>query len=319
MKLKVDKDGTLWYPRGIKFVLKKECFGRKDIKKIVFPDDVHIIEEEAFFGCDNLKEVIFSFSSECRVLGKKSFANCPNLKKIRFSNNLLLIGESAFENCIALSKIRFPNSLREIKEKAFLNCINLKEIFFLGREKIIFCKTAFGQCRNLILFHSEKENYVSNIGFNNQIFFVKNFMKFHGFVFARICLVDFLENGKPFGKIIHFCIGPRGRQGEGVHVKDAYKDWLFWQNFDEKRENLVDNLTMESIIGVEEFRVISGACSLGTLEFCKKIKMGMNFKMPLSEAKKKILQYKKFLKRSNTFFDSFLNFCEVIEQKQKTR
>lgn len=319
MKLKVDKNGILWYPRGIKFVLKRECFEREDIKKIVFPDDVHIIGEEAFEGCSNLQEVVFSSSSECHIIGKNSFSNCVNLKKIRFPKNLFLIDVGAFENCFSLSEVRFPNSLQKIEKDSFLNCVNLKEIFFLGGEKITFHKMAFRKCRNLILFHARKEDYISHISFDQQIFFVKTFMKFRGFVFARICLVDFLENGKPFGKIIHFCIGPHGRQGEGVRVKDAYKDWLFWQNFDEKRESLVDNLTMESIIGVEEFRVISGACSLGTLEFCKKIKMSMNFKMPLFEAKKKILQYKKFLKRSNTFFDSFLNFCEAIEQKQKTR
>ena len=70
------------------------AFARIDIKTLTIPGSLKVIEEQAFSGCQKLKEVIIE-------------------------DGVGTIEESAFEGCTELEKVVIPNSVTEIQEYAF--------------------------------------------------------------------------------------------------------------------------------------------------------------------------------------------------------
>ncbi len=57
-----------------------------------------------------------------------AFANCPNLRTVKFSNALSKIGACAFYECFALNNVVLPSSLKEIGSGSFGNCISIRSI-----------------------------------------------------------------------------------------------------------------------------------------------------------------------------------------------
>lgn len=76
------------------------------------PETVTEIGEEAFFGCDALKEVVIPAS--VRKIGKEAFRYCSNMTKIVIPDSVIEIGSGAFDECDSLSEIHLPASLRKL-------------------------------------------------------------------------------------------------------------------------------------------------------------------------------------------------------------
>jgi hypothetical protein len=93
------------------------------LTSVVIPEGVTDIGELAFYGCVNLREVVFPKS----------------LKTIR---------EEAFGET-ALVEVLLPAGLEEIEEKAFFSCDNLRHIEVPGANTIIG-SDAFGCCDSLV-------------------------------------------------------------------------------------------------------------------------------------------------------------------------
>ena len=77
---------------------------QNDLNKIIISNGITTINDYAFNGCTNLKEV-----------------NLPN--------SLKYIGSNAFNGCNALEKIILHNGITTIKNYAFYGCNNLKEVY----------------------------------------------------------------------------------------------------------------------------------------------------------------------------------------------
>jgi hypothetical protein len=60
--------------------IKKQAFSWSDIKKVVLPESLNVIESEAFYNCDKLTEITIPHSVS--IIGKDAFGWCDNLKKI---------------------------------------------------------------------------------------------------------------------------------------------------------------------------------------------------------------------------------------------
>jgi hypothetical protein len=91
--------------------------------------NVNNIDDECFFNCTNLKELILP--NNVRRLGKKVFMNCKNLTSITIPNSVTNIDSSAFENCTNLKKIilnKTGNSMLHISNRAFAKTPNLEQI-----------------------------------------------------------------------------------------------------------------------------------------------------------------------------------------------
>lgn len=76
------------------------------------PDTVTEIGEEAFFGCDELEEVVIPAS--VRKIGKEAFRCCSNMTKIVIPDSVIEIGSGAFDECNSLGEIHLPASLRKL-------------------------------------------------------------------------------------------------------------------------------------------------------------------------------------------------------------
>lgn len=89
------------------------------------------LEEIEILENINSSGVSLSPDKTYNFIGKESFLDCPNLKKISFGK-IQMIGERAFKNCSALTELVFSKNIINIGEDAFLNCINLRKVTFLG-------------------------------------------------------------------------------------------------------------------------------------------------------------------------------------------
>lgn len=87
------------------------CCGIRRAKEIIFPPNLEVIEDGAFWGC--------------------------KFKTVVFNENVKSIGECAFRGCDSLKTIVFPPTLETIGARAFLSCDSLKTIIFKGEVKSI--------------------------------------------------------------------------------------------------------------------------------------------------------------------------------------
>ncbi len=124
-RIKVD-NSILVVPKGI---VKIECsalesFNEKIIKKIILPDGLVEIGDEAFENrlCE---EVVIP--NTVKKIGRHAFAGC-SLKSIHLPEGLSYLGEAAFEKN-EFKELRIPKSLTELPSKAFFSCGQLRDVF----------------------------------------------------------------------------------------------------------------------------------------------------------------------------------------------
>ena len=118
-----DVDGVLYSKSSD--VLIAYPAGRKD-ERFVVPDGVEKIGDDAFGGCEHLKEV--ALPESVKEIDKYAFYACDALERVALSDGITTIGESAFECCENLESIVLPKGLTELGDYAFSYCLALKKI-----------------------------------------------------------------------------------------------------------------------------------------------------------------------------------------------
>ena len=128
-------------PEGVKKIAEA-AFISCHIKSVKFPDSLDLIEDRAFFCCDELESIDFGNSifsiggmysesafSYCKSLkqvtlppqikdiGERAFFGCNNLSSVTLNEGLLFIGESAFSNNKALTEINIPATVQKLADK----------------------------------------------------------------------------------------------------------------------------------------------------------------------------------------------------------
>lgn len=103
------------------------------------------IDLNCFNGLTNLRKVIIPGS--VKVIDQGAFGNCKNLKEVVFNEGLEKILSSAFSG-VGLESVTLPNSLIEIDQLTFYNCPNLKQAT-LGKSLRIFYGNSFYNCPKL--------------------------------------------------------------------------------------------------------------------------------------------------------------------------
>ena len=121
----------------IPFAFKEEKSGY--IKKIVLPEGLTEINENAFSELKRLEEVVLP--SSMRKIGKKAFYN-TGLKTLSLPEKLEKVGESAFAETF-IKEVHIPESVEEIGHSAFSKCAYLRDQYIPGH-KIKFGKNIFG-------------------------------------------------------------------------------------------------------------------------------------------------------------------------------
>ena len=97
-----------------------------DISEIVIPASVKIIQGAAFYGCKNLKKVVFESDKIDELHG--CFQNCTSLQSIKLPRYVGLTSYEMFSGCTNLTSVTLPENLTEIKDGTFENCTKLTTI-----------------------------------------------------------------------------------------------------------------------------------------------------------------------------------------------
>ncbi len=123
-----------------------------EIKEIVLPDSLKIIEDYAFFSTEI---TTVELPENLEKIGKQSFKFCRNLKRINLPDNLKIIGEGCFFDS-GLTKAVIPKSTAKIGVNAFT--IRKNEIDTRGVEDFsVDPENPFYYKENGALFYREKE------------------------------------------------------------------------------------------------------------------------------------------------------------------
>ena len=125
--------------------INERCFKNSNIERVTLPSSVTSIEQQAFYGCDNLKSINLS---NVKFIGTEAFTNCPSLtdnidlSSVEFISERGLTGtyfktmnlpkctdirDSAFEDC-TMQKIVLNNATN-LGSNVFKNCKNLEMIY----------------------------------------------------------------------------------------------------------------------------------------------------------------------------------------------
>lgn len=93
------------------------CKGNKNIKKVVLPENVSIIYDDAFADCANLTSV--TLPTYLNEIGNRAFKDCAKLETVGTGLSLKFIGTEAFSGCTALKELYPPANMESIGERAF--------------------------------------------------------------------------------------------------------------------------------------------------------------------------------------------------------
>lgn len=114
-------DGVLYNKKGTK--LYQVLAGTKQ-STFFIPNSVEKIEKYAFWGCENIKQIIFG--KGLTEVPEYAFSNCKGLKTITIPNVITAIQLKAFEDCVNLEDIYISPSVTTIHETAFDGCRKVK-------------------------------------------------------------------------------------------------------------------------------------------------------------------------------------------------
>lgn len=95
--------------------------------KVVVPNGVTEIADNAFSGCNEITQVVLPKS--VKKIGEKAFLNCQDLQKINLPSKIKTIDAYAFQNCRFLKSITIPKRVTKL-EGTFAGCVRLKDVKF---------------------------------------------------------------------------------------------------------------------------------------------------------------------------------------------
>lgn len=128
-------------------VLKEDAFAGSEMSDIVLSKNLEKMERGAFQGCENLREI--TLPDSLTELPNALF-DSSGLKRIVIPKNITRIGGSAFSLSTELEQVAFAagSRLKTVEMSAFWRCYSLKEIKFPDRLQVIE-DLAFEYCRKL--------------------------------------------------------------------------------------------------------------------------------------------------------------------------
>lgn len=106
--------------------IEQRDFRRKEITRVVLPDTIRIIGENAFSGCEALEQV--NIPEGVVEISKEVFTGCRKITDLVIPDTVTKMESGAFAGCLALCSVKLPDSLTEISDYMFSNCRKLQEI-----------------------------------------------------------------------------------------------------------------------------------------------------------------------------------------------
>jgi len=82
-----------------------------ELTRIIAPDTLVVIYENAFENCFGLAKIVFSSTAGCHTISENAFKNCSSLVLVAVPKLVHTIGIHAFYGCAKISQIRMVDSL----------------------------------------------------------------------------------------------------------------------------------------------------------------------------------------------------------------
>ena len=102
------KEGTFTIPASVTEIADEAFCGGK-ISAVVFHQNLEVIGDGAFNGCDALEEL--NLLQGLRKIGKNVFANCSKLAQVLIPATVESIGKGPFANCTKLEAIKLADGI----------------------------------------------------------------------------------------------------------------------------------------------------------------------------------------------------------------
>ena len=96
------------------------------LERVIIPDSIKTIGENAFLSCFNLTSVECGDGVE--NIGTSAFESCLNLTSVQFGKSVADIGDRAFYECKKLTAVDLPASVTRVGDSAFANCSSLASL-----------------------------------------------------------------------------------------------------------------------------------------------------------------------------------------------
>ena len=109
--------------------------GNKDITKIVLPDGLLYLEEDAFKGCSSLTTI--NLPDGLSYIPENAFYGCSSLTEITIPDSVLEIRTNAFNGCCKIKELVVPDSVVTIEYRAFAGMCGLEKLTvpFVGKNR----------------------------------------------------------------------------------------------------------------------------------------------------------------------------------------
>ena len=133
----IGTDTDVVIPDGISRI--GQAFRGKNVTSVVMPD-VSILCSMAFADCAQLRNV--KFSAKLRGIYVGAFRGCACLTEITLPETLRMIDVAAFSACSGLTSVTIPKGVTVIRDGAFLGCSALRAIalpkdFLFGEDLLV--------------------------------------------------------------------------------------------------------------------------------------------------------------------------------------
>lgn len=99
-------DSTITIPEGVEIIGERAVSGKKNLKKLSFPNTLRKIHKDAFSDCDALVEVIIP--SSVKHIEAYAFSDCDSLKSVYFESIPKELSHKTFADCTKLRSISVP-------------------------------------------------------------------------------------------------------------------------------------------------------------------------------------------------------------------
>ena len=122
------------------------AFASSGLTQYTIPDDVKVIGDNAFGGCNGLTSVtipegvqtigegafsncsLTSVTIGSSTIGNYAFYNCRRLTSVTIGNSVTTIGDWAFAYCDGLTSVTIPKNVTSIGSRAFSDCSSLTSV-----------------------------------------------------------------------------------------------------------------------------------------------------------------------------------------------
>lgn len=140
---------TLFIPEGTTTIAEEAFKGCEVIKEVVTSNSVTEIQIKAFMDCSHLRKatIVSNSATEFRLL-MGTFSQCYNLEEVTLPSTIKVINAYTFYQNYNLKTINMPSSLTRIDVGAFFQCNSLTNITIPNGVQYLR-NQAFYSCRGL--------------------------------------------------------------------------------------------------------------------------------------------------------------------------